>query len=67
MAERSTSAMASNQVIFGDRRRRTSESEGAADINPWELMRGIWARKEIVLMTFLAVLALGIFWLSTLT
>lgn len=59
--------MASNQVIFGDRRRRTSESEGAADINPWELMRGIWARKEIVLMTFLAVLALGIFWLSTLT
>ncbi|MBV1933745.1 MAG: polysaccharide biosynthesis tyrosine autokinase [Parvibaculaceae bacterium] len=67
MAERSTSTMASNQVIFGDRRRRTSESEGAADINPWELMRGIWARKEIVLMTFLAVLAIGIFWLSTLT
>lgn len=66
MAERNTSALAPNQVIFGDRRRRTSEADGAGDINPWELMRGIWARKEIVLMTFLAVFALGIFWLSTL-
>ncbi|HEY4343591.1 MAG TPA: polysaccharide biosynthesis tyrosine autokinase [Parvibaculum sp.] len=54
-------------VSFGDRRRAAPDSQGAVDISPWELLRGIWARKEIILVAFVAFMALAFLWLMTVT
>lgn len=54
-------------VSFGDRRRSSPDSSGASDISPWELLRGIWARKELILVSFACFMALAIIWLATVT
>jgi uncharacterized protein involved in exopolysaccharide biosynthesis len=54
-------------VNFGDRRRAAPQSEGAGDISPWELQRGIWARKELIGIAFGCFMAVAIFWLMTVT
>src|SRR5690606_23103907 len=37
------------------------------DISPWEVLRGIWARKEIIACVFAAFMAVAIFWVATVT
>ena len=46
---------------FGDRRRAPIN----ADIDPWDLLRAIWARKERLLVLFVLFLAIGAFWVMT--
>lgn len=54
-------------VSFGDRRRAAPDAPGASDISPWELLRGIWARKELILIAFVAFMALAAVWILTVT
>ncbi|MGV8996089.1 MAG: GumC family protein [Parvibaculaceae bacterium] len=54
-------------VSFGDRRRAAPDAPGASDISPWELLRGIWARKELIIVAFLGFMCLAFFWLMTVT
>ena len=54
-------------VSFGDRRRSAPDANGASDISPWELLRGIWARKELILISFACFMALTLIWLATVT
>ena len=54
-------------VTFGDRRRAAPDAPGASDISPWELLRGIWARKELILVAFVGFMILAFFWLMTVT
>jgi len=54
-------------VSFGDRRRSSPDSSGASEVSPWELLRGIWARKELVGISFGSFMALAILWLATVT
>tara|TARA_R110000868_G_scaffold877_12_gene6606 strand:- start:14752 stop:16944 length:2193 start_codon:yes stop_codon:yes gene_type:complete len=54
-------------VTFGDRRRAAPDAPGASDISPWELLRGIWARKELIFVAFLGFMALAFIWLMTVT
>ncbi len=46
---------------FGDRRRAPTSSE----IDPWDLLRAIWARKERLLILFVLFLSVGAFWVMT--
>jgi len=46
---------------FGDRRRAPINS----DIDPWDLLRAIWARKERLLVLFVLFLTIGAFWVMT--
>lgn len=48
---------------FGDRRRAPVNS----DIDPWDLLRAIWARKERLLVLFVVFLSVGAFWVMTMT
>ncbi|ABS64606.1 Non-specific protein-tyrosine kinase [Parvibaculum lavamentivorans DS-1] len=52
-------------VSFGDRRRAAPDENAVGDISPWEVLRGVWARKEIIACTFVAFMAVAIFWLMT--
>ncbi|MEN6543147.1 polysaccharide biosynthesis tyrosine autokinase [Parvibaculum sp.] len=54
-------------LSFGDRRRSTPDAQAAGDVSPWDLLRGIWARKELVGLCFGAFMALAVFWLTTVT
>ncbi|HEX7791472.1 MAG TPA: GumC family protein, partial [Afipia sp.] len=54
-------------VTFGDRRQPGPSAEGAGDISPWDLLRGIWARKELVGITFAGFMVLAVLWLATVT
>ena len=54
-------------VSFGDRRRSAPDANGASDISPWELLRGIWARKELILISFACFMTLALIWLVTVT
>ena len=54
-------------VSFSDRRRAAPDSQGAADISPWELLRGIWARKELIGLAFAVFMGLAFVWLMTVT
>ncbi|MEW6092305.1 MAG: Wzz/FepE/Etk N-terminal domain-containing protein, partial [Pseudomonadota bacterium] len=58
----------SNPVVsFGDRRRSAPDENAIGDLSPWEVLRGIWARKQIILLAFAGSMALAIFWLMTVT
>ncbi|PKP77804.1 MAG: hypothetical protein CVT81_07530 [Alphaproteobacteria bacterium HGW-Alphaproteobacteria-3] len=58
----------SNSVVtFGDRRRAAPNESAVGDISPWEVLRGVWARKEIILGAFAGFMAVAIFWLATAT
>ncbi len=46
---------------FGDRRRAPTSS----DIDPWDLLRAIWSRKERLLALFVIFLTIGSFWVLT--
>jgi len=48
---------------FGDRRRAPTSS----DIDPWDLLRAIWARKERLLILFVLFLTIGAFWVLTMS
>ncbi|MDO8840277.1 MAG: polysaccharide biosynthesis tyrosine autokinase [Parvibaculum sp.] len=62
-----TDTQMNQAVTFGDRR-RTAPGEGASgDISPWDILRGIWARKEIVIVVFAGFMTLVLFWLATAT
>lgn len=54
-------------VTFGDRRRSAPDPQAASDVSPWELLRGIWARKEFIGIVFGAFMALALAWLVTVT
>ncbi len=54
-------------LSFGDRRRSTPDAQGAGDVSPWDLLRGIWARKELVGLCFGGFMALAFLWLATVT
>ena len=56
----------SQVVTFGDRR-RSAPSEGQADLSPWDVLRGLWARKEVIALVFAAAMALCLVWLATTT
>jgi len=62
----STPSASQSQVVFGDRRRPVS-APGDDAINPWEVLRGIWARKEIAIGTAILILVLSLIWISTVT
>lgn len=46
---------------FGDRRRASVNT----DIDPWDLLRAIWARKERLLILFVVFFVAGAFWVMT--
>lgn len=54
-------------VTFGDRRRPAPGEGASGDISPWDILRGVWARKEIVIVVFAGFMALVLFWLATAT
>lgn len=54
-------------VTFGDRRRTAPSESAVSDISPWEVLRGVWARKEIILCAFAGFMAVAIVWLATAT
>tara|TARA_R110000824_G_scaffold155226_2_gene327603 strand:+ start:22231 stop:24402 length:2172 start_codon:yes stop_codon:yes gene_type:complete len=54
-------------VNFGDRRRAAPDAPGASEISPWELLRGLWARKELILVAFISFMALAFVWLLFVT
>src|SRR3990167_2358930 len=54
-------------VTFGDRRRAAPNESAVGDISPWEVLRGVWARKEIILCAFAGFMAVAIVWLATAT
>ena len=54
-------------ISFGDRRRSAPDENAIGDLSPWEVLRGIWARKQIILLTFAGFMALAVFWLMTTT
>lgn len=54
-------------VTFGDRRRSMPDEGAIGDISPWDILRGIWARKETVILVFAGFMALVLFWLVTAT
>lgn len=54
-------------VNFGDRRRAAPDAQGASEISPWELLRGLWARKELILVAFISFMALAFVWLLFVT
>ena len=56
----------SSQVIFGDRRRPAGGS-GDDTVNPWDLLRGIWARKAVVGGTALAILLISVAFIAIMT
>ena len=56
----------SSQVIFGDRRRPAGGS-GEDTVNPWDLLRGIWARKAVVGGTALVILLIAFAFIATVT
>ena len=66
-AERMSNIQGTPSVSFGDRRRAAPDAPGASDISPWELLRGIWARKELIVVAFLGFMCLAVFWLMTVT
>ena len=66
-AERMTNIPSTPVVTFGDRRRSSPDPQSAGDVSPWELLRGIWARKELIGVTFASVMALVFLWLVTVT
>src|SRR5690606_21187273 len=57
----------SSLVSFGDRRRSVPDENAIGDISPWEVLRGIWARKHIILCAFAAFMVVAIFWIVTAT
>lgn len=58
----------SNPVVaFGDRRRAAPDENAIGDFSPWEVLRGIWARKQIILLAFAGFMTLAVFWLMTAT
>lgn len=54
-------------VTFGDRRRAAPDAPGASDISPWELLRGLWARKELIFVAFAGFMLMAFVWLMTVT
>lgn len=54
-------------ISFGDRRRSAPDENAIGDLSPWEVLRGIWARKQIILLAFAGFMALAVFWLMTTT
>lgn len=66
-AERMSNIQGTPNVSFGDRRRATPDAPGAGDISPWELLRGIWARKELIVIAFGAFMGLVLLWMMTVT
>ncbi len=54
-------------VTFGDRRRAAPDPQAVSDVSPWELLRGIWARKELVGLSFGGFMVLAFVWLATVT
>lgn len=58
----------SNTVVaFADRRRSAPDENAIGDLSPWEVLRGIWARKQIILLAFAAFMTLAVIWLATAT
>ena len=51
-------------VTFGDRR-RSAPNEAQSELSPWDVLRGLWARKELVVLIFAASMALCLVWLAT--
>lgn len=54
-------------VSFADRRRAAPDEQAISDISPWEILRGIWARKELVLVVFIIFMTLAFIWVNTVT
>ena len=54
-------------VTFGDRRRGSPGDGAAGEVSPWDILRGIWARKEIVAVVFIGFMSLVLFWVATAT
>lgn len=54
-------------VSFGDRRRSVPDERAIGDLSPWEVLRGIWARKEIIAVAFATFMAVAFLWLATTT
>ena len=62
-----TDTQMTQAVTFGDRRRAAPGDGAIGDISPWDILRGIWARKEIVVLVFAGFMALVLVWLATAT
>lgn len=62
-----TDLQSSSLVTFGDRRRVLNDDQGGGEISPWDLLRGIWARKELVGVVFAVFMLLVILWLGFVT
>ncbi len=61
-----TDTQMNEAVTFGDRRRAPPGDGAIGDISPWDILRGIWARKEIIVAVYHAAsMALVLFWLAT--
>ncbi|MEQ9519006.1 MAG: polysaccharide biosynthesis tyrosine autokinase [Parvibaculum sp.] len=58
-----TTAAPSLPASFGDRRRASASS----DIDPWDILRAIWSRKERLLVLFAIFLCLGLVWIMSMT
>ena len=58
-----TTAAPSLSASFGDRRRASASS----DIDPWDILRAIWARKERLAVLFVIFMGLGIIWIMSMT
>lgn len=56
-----------NEIAFADRRRSAPDDQAISDISPWEILRGIWARKELVAAIFVISMALAMGWIYTVT
>lgn len=58
-----TTAAPSLPASFGDRRRTSTSS----DIDPWDILRAIWSRKERLGLLFGLFLVLGLVWIMSMT
>ncbi len=62
-----TDTQMNSASAFGDRRRRTPDAGTVGDLSPWDVLRGIWARKEIILGAFAAFMIVAVLWITTVT
>lgn len=58
-----TTAAPSLPASFGDRRRTSTSS----DIDPWDILRAIWSRKERLGLLFGLFLVFGLVWIMSMT
>jgi len=62
-----TDNQSTSLVTLGDRRRVQIDDQGSGEISPWDLLRSIWARKELVGGIFAVFMLLVILWLGFVT